>query len=217
MEAEMKSILTKNQSTTKEKTYTKNGTTYRIKATIRYDDRCGNGHNTFSITGKIDERLKNGRWREDCGGCIHDEMAKHFPELKNAIRFHLMSSDEPMHYIANTMYHASDRDCHGLKKGEKRQIRNGSTGKLCWILEDDSGLEKHVDSDTKPEGRVVLEYKPWYRIGEGKEPDLEAARRSAIWEDATLEQLRDKEALEAHLIEVRKEFVKLVESFGFIY
>jgi hypothetical protein len=213
----MKSILTKDQSTTKEKTYTENGTTYRIKAIIRYDDRCGNGHNTFSVTGEIDEKLKNGRWREACGGCIHDKIAKHFPELKNAIRFHLMSSDEPIHYIANTMYHAGDTDCHGLKKGEKRQIKDGKTGKLCWVLEDGPEIEKYVASDTKPEHTVILEYKPWYKVGEGKEPDLEAARRSAIWEDATLEQLRDKEALDAHLIELRQEFVKVVESFGFIY
>lgn len=32
-----------------------------------------------------------------------------------------------LHYVENTCYHASDRDCHGLRKGEKRQIKNGQT------------------------------------------------------------------------------------------
>jgi len=64
--------------------------------TLRYDDECGNGHNTFSITGDFDGAC----------GCIHDEIAKRFPELKKYIKWHLTSSEGPMHYIANSMYWA---------------------------------------------------------------------------------------------------------------
>lgn len=76
----------------------------RITVEVRYDDRCGNGHNTFSITATIEEKLRNGRWIEREGGCLHEDIAKHFPDLAPLIRWHLVSSDGPMHYIANTLY-----------------------------------------------------------------------------------------------------------------
>lgn len=63
---------------------------------LRFDDRCGNGHNTFTIT--IDAR--------NYGGCMHDEIREHFPEYAHLIKWHLVSTDGPMHYIANTVYHA---------------------------------------------------------------------------------------------------------------
>lgn len=96
--------LTKNQTITKEKTYKECGKTYRIRVTVRFDDRCGNGHNTFSITGDIDRKSSRGEWLEESGGCIHDEIAKHFPELAPYIKWHLSSSNGPMHYLANTRY-----------------------------------------------------------------------------------------------------------------
>lgn len=78
-----------------------------IKAKIRFDDNCRNGHNTFAITGEI--YIPGARDCEACG-CIHDDLAKAFPELAPLIKWHLTSSDSPMHYIANTVYHASNRD-----------------------------------------------------------------------------------------------------------
>lgn len=102
------SVLTKNQKKIFNKSITYYGKPATIKAEVRYDDRCGNGHNSFSITGEI--------WlvgkRSDCEtcGCIHDDIAKHFPELAPFIKWHLTSSDGPMHYIANTVYHASESE-----------------------------------------------------------------------------------------------------------
>ncbi len=70
-----------------------------IWAHLRYDDECGNGHNSFAITGSV----KKGR--EDlAGGCLHEDIATVFPELAPLIKWHLCSSDGPMHYIANTVY-----------------------------------------------------------------------------------------------------------------
>ena len=37
-------------------------------------------------------------------GCCHNEVIKHFPELAQYIRWHLVSSDGPLHYIANTLH-----------------------------------------------------------------------------------------------------------------
>ncbi len=95
--------------------YEERGITYRIRARVRYDDKCNNGRNTFSITGEID-RLEGKRWREDSGGCIHGEIAKHFPELAPFVKWHLCSSDGPLHYVANTVYLAGDRELDAARR-----------------------------------------------------------------------------------------------------
>lgn len=77
-----------------------------ITATVRYDDQCGNGHNTFSITGSID--ATSGRDRDIAGGMLHEEIAKAFPELAPILKWHLCSSDGPMYYIENTAFHVSE-------------------------------------------------------------------------------------------------------------
>ena len=98
----MESVLTKQQTKTfGPKPIDDWGKNALIKAEVRYDDECNNGHNTFAITGEI---YIPGR--RDCEACgmLHEEIAKHFPELQPLLKYHLMSSDEPMHYIANTLY-----------------------------------------------------------------------------------------------------------------
>lgn len=82
---------------------------------VRFDDDCKNGHNTFSITGEI----WNPTRPSDCEscGCIHDEITKHFPELAHLIKWHMVSTDGPMHYLS-AAYLAGDRDHWGLRKGE---------------------------------------------------------------------------------------------------
>lgn len=89
-----------------------------IRVEVRFDDERGNGHNTFAITGEV----RDPRVRRDSGivacGCLHDEIAAAFPELAPLIRWHLTATDGPMHYAANAVYHASDRDCWGRRKGE---------------------------------------------------------------------------------------------------
>lgn len=77
-----------------------------LVAIVQWDDECGNGHNTFSITGAI-YRGSGARAlaREPIAcGCIHEEIARAVPELAPLIQYHLVSSDGPLHYIANTMY-----------------------------------------------------------------------------------------------------------------
>ena len=99
----MNSTLTKNQKMTLTKIL-ENGD--RLVATIQYDDECGNGHNSFAIT--CDLYNKRGRW--EAGGCLHDEFMEAFPEYAHLVKWHLCSSDGPMHYIANTIYHAKNND-----------------------------------------------------------------------------------------------------------
>lgn len=70
---------------------------------LRFDDRCKNGHCTFSITGELYE---NDRW--ECGGCIHDNIERLAPQFSRYIKWHLCSTDGPLHYIANTTYWAKE-------------------------------------------------------------------------------------------------------------
>src|SRR5262245_39920246 len=101
-----------------------------IVAEVRFDDQCGNGHNTFAITAEIFEPpYQRGEpskihdpsgikcWLSACG-CCHDDIAKHFPELAPLIKWHLVSSVGPMHYLANATYLAGNRDYNGRAAGE---------------------------------------------------------------------------------------------------
>lgn len=93
-----------------------------IKVTIRFDDECKNKHNSFSITADVvTERSR--RLRDiEAGGCLHDDIAKVFPELAGLIQWHLFDSENgPMHYVANTMYHASNRADMRYAPGEACQ------------------------------------------------------------------------------------------------
>ena len=100
--------------------YDENGKPAVLIVEIRYDDECKNGHNTFAITGNLYENYripgettvhhKDGSllW-QSTGGCIHEEIIKRFPELAKYIKWHLTAADGPLYYLANTIYHASDK------------------------------------------------------------------------------------------------------------
>lgn len=164
------------------------GTGAEIQAEIRYDDLCGNGHNSFAITASVYTPASRRRCDIEAGGCLHKDIARVFPELAPLIKWHLFDSTGPMHYVANTLYHASDRDHNGLQAGEQRQIRNGRTGLPCWILETVGDAPRHVDSETQP-AAPVSHYVPWMRTGEDKARNLDAARSCAVWPEATDDQL----------------------------
>ncbi len=85
--------------------YMEHGRKQRLSVELRFDDDCRNGHETFSITASGWE-WERGAWRETFGGCCHEEIAKRFPELAPLIQWHLVSTDGPMNYTANTLYHA---------------------------------------------------------------------------------------------------------------
>jgi len=85
-----------------------------LRVELRFDDSCKNGHETFAITGTLREGF-----REVAGGCLPDEIAKTFPEFEPLIKWHLCSTDGPLHYLANACFLAGDRDHNGLRKGEE--------------------------------------------------------------------------------------------------
>lgn len=206
----MNNILTKHQTKTYgPKFYTEDGRKYSITATVRYDDSCGNGHNSFAITGEI---KCNGRF--EAGGCLHEEIAKRFPILAPYIRYHSMSSEGPLHYISNTRDHVSHH-----------------SPLYAWVYynggHDPLGIEKQTErllGYVKAEQAKQAEGKPGYRVdwdmNTAKKQDLDAARSCAVWPDATDEDLTApglEERLKARLPQLMQEFKTAVESLGFIY
>jgi len=102
--------LTRNQFVEKYREYTEDGEPRAAVLILHYDDQCGNGHNTFSATIGVYE-VHNGTRGEWCeGGANNDLIARVFPEYAKYLRWHLVSSNGPLHYIANTTYHAGDNE-----------------------------------------------------------------------------------------------------------
>ena len=228
------SKLVKEQTKTFRADYYVNGKPETLIATVRYDDQCGNGHNTFSITGKIyrpdrqpgephlEHRDGATLWLNGCG-CVHIAIAAYLPQLAKYIQWHLCSSDGPLHYPTNALYHAGDRDCHGLRKGEFRQFRKQGLPEWRLTLDDVPGTRTGGDvemaSETEPPP-VTLRWKPYGREGEGKARDLDAARNAAIWPEATDDELTApdlKDRLDARLPALMADFRAAVEELGFIF
>lgn len=220
----------------------------RMTVNLRFDDECRNGHNTFAITAGVTTAASRRRHDIEAGGCMHDEIASVFPELAPFIPWHLTSSDAPMHYVANTIYHAGDRDCWGLRKGERQPLTTRSGLKM-WELHAITGaplgvgvklsdtptglkyagletvplfiLKERHDGDDLPT-TPVLKWVQSERIGEGKERQLDHARRTAIWPEATDADLMQepdalRAALEARHPSLMKAFKRLIVGAGFLW
>lgn len=221
------------------------GANGKMTVDIRFDDNCRNGHNSFAITAAVITAESLRRSDIQAGGRLHDDIARVFPELAPLIKWHLCSTDGPMHYVANTICHAGDRDHNRLRKGERRQII-GRDGLPCWELVAVNApgiLSKYYASDPKyaqsetvnlralntdargadaPETAPTLVWAPSCFIGEGKPRNLEAARSCAVWPDATDEQLCAepealKAALEARLPGLLTDFRQDMENAGFMW
>ncbi len=216
------SALTKNQVKTFRTEYTdEHGQPCVLIAKVRYDDECNNGHNTFAITGELynlsyripyGASVKNSSGKTlwlGSSGCLHDEISKRFPELAPFIKWHLVSSDGPMYYVANSIYHAE-----AIPKEQGQYY--------AYFKEPVTGKEKLleiVDEDTKAKLDAfhgnAMRYKPYYNRM-AKESNLEAARKCAVWPDAQLEDFTE-EKLTARLPTLMEDFRRDVESLGFTY
>lgn len=77
----------------------------RINVKIGLDDCCGNGHCDFAITADIFEKNEYGNWKWYSGGCQHEEILKHFPELSDFVDLHLSNVyGQPMYADGNGHY-----------------------------------------------------------------------------------------------------------------
>ena len=216
------SVLVKDQVKTYRGEWIDSDGEHVVIASVRHDDRCGNGHNTFSVTGTV-----YGPNGHRSSGCVHDVISAHIPELAQFIQWHLVSTDGPMHYSANTVYLAGNRDHFGLKAGEFRQhlSRGGQNGGVpgvpCWELDIPERQAREMYAEKCP-APVVCQWKPYGTTGEGKAREFDAARRAAVWPEATDEELSQepealRSALAARLPGLMADFRKAVESLGFVY
>lgn len=191
---------------------------------VRWDDECGDGHNSFSVAAMVygKDRIMgettiqfDGKTYWCCGGgCCHDTIEKSHPEIAHLIKWHLVSSDGPMHYIPNTLYHA---------------LENGPN--MAWIEFEDLELPVPIKKQSMlytdlDKAKAICEKDKRYsmRIDEktAKANNLDHARSSACWPEATDEQLAlPPKKLEALLVErlpaLMLEFYKDITDFGFTY
>lgn len=114
MNATAESKLVKHQVKEFWATFTEENRTRVCHLEVRWDDSCGNGHNSFAMTGAVyhtpdieiaKAHKNNDRMIGRCG-CVHDAIAAAFPQFKHLLKWHLCSSDEPMHYTANAKFWA---------------------------------------------------------------------------------------------------------------
>lgn len=90
----------------KTKDFTENGKEYRIITTVSLDDDCHNNMCDWSITADIYWKNECGISKEHMGGCCHDEIIKHCPELAKFISLHLCNHyGAPMYPVENGIYH----------------------------------------------------------------------------------------------------------------
>jgi hypothetical protein len=89
------------------KVFYQGGQKYRIQVRGQLEIVGGNNFPYFSIGGDIYRLAKNGRKVWECGGCIHEEIVKHFPQLQLLVDIHLADDEGvPMHAYANAAYWA---------------------------------------------------------------------------------------------------------------
>jgi hypothetical protein len=119
----------------------------------------GNRLPYFSITADVWACTKTGerdRRYSDilAGGCMHEDIAKHFPNLADLIPWHLCDQDgEPMHYVDNAEYH---HERHANGEVDKYN-RPGASPKECFASTICFGT---LDGDTPEELERLLSLPP---------------------------------------------------------
>lgn len=266
---------------------TLDGTDSTVTIEARFDDECGNGHNSFFLKAWAYEANKpkiERYWQQ----LSEESIAKHFPEYAHLLKWNHTSTDGPMAYLSNTLYHACDRDHNGQRAGDpvqtdmvvalevkgekhthtipvyepnsfsptannfpafweainneggfhKMYLFNKLAGEgtvltlVCGTHSLHGGTKLHPrDIDTgyavKDSLQTVVDlwngradlvlHAEVKKVSEGYPSDLGAAQRSAVWLDATIEQLQSVDLLVARLPTLMKEFKQDMESLGFIY
>lgn len=95
------------------KQYKKQNTEYKFTVTAEMHS-LGGQDPYFSLTGYG----KAGR-DDEFGGCCHEDIVAAFPFLEKYIKWHMFAwPSGPMHYVANTIWHAGNKDCWGRTAGE---------------------------------------------------------------------------------------------------
>lgn len=86
--------------------FIENEENYKITTTVSLDDDCHNKICDWGVTADIRWENKNGIYKEYAGGCCHDKIAKHCPDLAKFIPLHCCNHyGAPMYPVENGIYH----------------------------------------------------------------------------------------------------------------
>lgn len=175
---------------------------------LRFDDDPQNNHNTFAMTGTVYAKDPNRYGRGDRNieslGQVLKEIAEVLPPaMRELDNFHLVSTEGPMHYPANTLYLAGDRDYNGKAAGEpartsKKLTVEGAPGvpvsglkpdmveKLDQLLQEGESLGERVEAPHRKG-----EFDTHYTF-----TNLHSAKRPAEWAHAPFRTLEEAENFE---------------------
>lgn len=200
----------------------------KFNVNIRLDDCCGNGICEFAITCDIYERAKNDRWVWSAGGCQHDKILKHFPELADFVALHLSNvHGQPMYPEANghhfltkegakkcAEYLRIDEQTAQMLSGDRAFFKYqlfalGIVDK--WQREADKAIKhfeelkggKWVNPYTPDEERFVL------RLTEDERAEIEGLVASGYYEPERIKERADK----AKEVKREKERREIVERY----
>lgn len=119
-------------------------------------------HPYFSITGELYDRDRNNgdecvlnanekrRWLGSCGQ-LPDEIQTNIPALAPYLRWHLTSTDGPMHYLANAHYHAGF--CEGME--DSRNIEYLKSTIVYGALESDNAVSLETLNESQLDAFLV--------------------------------------------------------------
>ncbi|WP_415912470.1 hypothetical protein [Neptuniibacter sp. QD37_11] len=145
------------------------------------------------------------------------------PELAHVVEWCGRSIEGPANLVANTLYHASSEPaqlCHHLYLSQESDSIMTSDSHLAAAAanEGDTSDKGLQDLNALAERLQAAGFKTYTKVSvlrEKKVPDLEAARSTAQWPDATLEQLQDETAVRGHLNTIIDQFKADMASIGF--
>lgn len=196
------------------------GRKVKVTAKAEFYSLGGTQQPYFSVTVENAWEIlpRGGRRNLGCG-CMHDLIEKVFPEWKHMLKWHLVSADKPMHYVENSMYHASEKDCWGFLKGQQKTDKK--SGLPLWSIRPQP-LHSYTQGATREEAIAAyvntLIVEPV--VGEGKVPEFNHFRSAAVWpdiSDAQIIELRDsgklKEALVERLPALMDQFYNEMQEF----
>lgn len=87
------------------KVFEDDGDTFKIEMAAQLHDTCKNTCCSFSIGGKVYKIKPNGQMIFIKCGCIHDDIALHFPELRKFLPLHMCNYlGQPLYPIENGQY-----------------------------------------------------------------------------------------------------------------
>ena len=140
---------------------------------------------------------------------MHDSIRKVFPEVAHLIKWHLVSTDGPCNYLANTLYYAEDQRIKAA-----HDVACAESALADYIeLNCDLPCGTHAETYIKDANRLrAIIGIAKDRLVNANGPDLEAARRSAHLPTATLEQLQSAEWLKEQLPNLTREFKEDMEA-----